>query len=123
MRLRDSPTTELSNLEFTVLIYLCLGATNDGIGWLMGMSRQSVERIVTELYRKFKIPSRRDAPVGVPALLESRTRLCYEAIIRGWVNPHLLKEEDAVLRELMKKDKPPDDRLHIHRDWLEGQVK
>ncbi len=83
-----------------MLIYLCLGVTNDGVGWLIGASRQSVERILGGLYRKLRIPSRRDAPQGVPTLLESRTRLCCEATVKGLVNPHLLREEDAELRQL-----------------------
>ncbi len=120
-RLKDSPSKEFSNLEFTVLIYLCLGATNDGIGWLIGASRQSVERIVTELYRKLAIPTRRDAPHAVPALLESRTRLCYEAITRGLVNPHLLREEDAAMRKLTTTQMPRMGRLYINRDWLEQE--
>ena len=49
-----------------MLIYLCLGVTNDGLGWLIGASRQSVERILGGLYKKLKIPSRRDAAQGVP---------------------------------------------------------
>src|SRR5262249_16288366 len=73
--LKNSPSRDLSDLEFTILIYLCLGVTNDGVGWLVGASRQSVERILGGLYRKLKIPSRRDAPQGVPTLIDSRTRL------------------------------------------------
>ncbi|HEY4484837.1 MAG TPA: hypothetical protein VI702_00735 [Nitrospiria bacterium] len=117
-RLKDSPARELSNLEFTVLIWICLGATNDGIGWLIGASRQSVERILTGLYQKLGIPTRRAAPRGVPALHENRTRLCYEAITRGWVNPHLLKEEDAALRERVKGDVPGYGRLYVNPEWL-----
>jgi DNA-binding CsgD family transcriptional regulator len=119
MRLRDSPSAEFSNLEFTILIYICLGVTNDGIGWLVGASRQSVERVVTRLYRKLKIPSRKDTPAGVPALLESRTRLCYEATTRGLIHPQVLREEDAALRELLEKDHPPPSHLYVHRRWLD----
>ena len=50
---------------------------------------------------------------GAPTLLESRTRFCYEAITRGWVNPNLLREEDAVVRELIKDSVPSTDRLYI----------
>jgi len=117
-RLKDSPSKELSNLEFTVLIYICLGVTNEGMGWLIGASRQSVERIMTELYRKLVIPTRRDAPRGVPAMLERRTRFCYEVIIKGLVNPNLLKEEDAELREVLKKNRPSIDQLYISQRWL-----
>jgi len=120
-RLKESPSRELSNLEFTVLIYLCLGVTNDGIGWLIGASRQSVERITAGLYRKLGIPARREALKGVPALLESRTRLCYEAITRGLVNPHSLREEDAELREQVKKNAPSLRRLYINPDWLQAE--
>jgi DNA-binding NarL/FixJ family response regulator len=120
-RLKESPSRELSNLEFTVLIYLCLGVTNDGIGWLIGTSRQSVERIMAGLYRKLGIPARRDALKGVPALLESRTRLCSKAVTNGFVNPNLLREEDAELREQVKKNAPSLDRLYINPDWLEGE--
>jgi len=116
--LKSSPLRELSDLEFTVLIYICLGITNEGIGWRIGASRQSIERIISGLYRIMKIPARRDVPQGVPTLLESRTRLCYEAITRGWVNPHLLREEDASVREFIKKSLPSSDRLHINPDWL-----
>lgn len=117
--LKSSPLRELSGLEFTVLIYICLGVTNEGIAWSIGGSRQSVERIISSLYRKMKIPVRREAPQGVPALLESRTRLCYEAITRGWVNSHLLREEDAAARELLKNSTPSSDHLYINPDWLE----
>lgn len=119
-RLKGSPLRELSDLEFTVLIYTCLGVTNEGIGWRMAASRQSVERIISGVYRKMKIPVRGAARQGVPTLLESRTRLCYEVITRGWVNPHLLREEDAALREFIRSSIPPSDRLYIHPDWLEG---
>ncbi|MEW6324028.1 MAG: hypothetical protein AB1515_01430 [Nitrospirota bacterium] len=119
-RLKNSPSKEFSNLEFTTVIYICLGVTNEGIGWLIGASRQSVERIITELYRKLGIPSRRDVPRGIPALLEGRTRLCFEAVSRGLVNPHLLREEDAALRRRMKTDVPRLGRLHVHRGWLEA---
>jgi DNA-binding NarL/FixJ family response regulator len=118
-RLKESPLRELSNLEYTVLIYVCLGVTNDGIGWLIGASRQSVERITTGLYRKLDIPDRRDALKGVPALLESRTRLCYEAITRGLVNPHSLREEDTELKERVKKENPTADRLYVSQNWLD----
>jgi DNA-binding CsgD family transcriptional regulator len=122
MRLKDSPSRELNNLEFTVLVYLCLGATNEGIAWLMGASRQSVERILTGMYRKLGIPMRRETPKGVPAFLESRTRLCYEAMIRGWIDPNLLREEDAALRERVKGDLPLHDRFHVSMKWLEKKV-
>jgi hypothetical protein len=49
-QLKNSRSRELSDLEFTVLIYLCLGVTNDGVGWLLATSRQSVERILGGLY-------------------------------------------------------------------------
>lgn len=117
--LKDSPSRDFSNLEFTVLLYICLGVTNDGIGWLIGASRQSVERILTSLYQKMKIPTRRDAPQGVPALLESRGRLYFEAVTRGLINPHLMREEDAALRERVKKGALSPTRLYIERDWLE----
>jgi DNA-binding CsgD family transcriptional regulator len=117
--LKDSPSREFSNLEFTVLLYICLGVTNDGIGWLIGASRQSVERILTGLYQKMKIPTRRDAPQGVPALLESRGRLYFEAVTGGLINPHLMREEDAALRERVKKGAVSPGRLYIDRDWLE----
>jgi DNA-binding NarL/FixJ family response regulator len=118
-QVKNSPSRELSDLEFTVLIYLCLGVTNDGVGWLIGASRQSVERILSGLYRKLKIPSRRDAPQGVPTLLESRTRLCCEATTKGLVNPHLLREEDGELRQHVKSRGPLADRLHVHPAWLD----
>jgi hypothetical protein len=108
-------------VEFTILIYLCLGVTNDGVGWLIGASRQSVERILGGLYRKLKIPSRRDAPQGVPTLVESRTRLCCEAVTRRLVNPHLLREEDAALRQLVKGRPPAAGRLYVSREWLEQE--
>jgi len=119
-QLKNSPSRDLSDLEFTILIYLCLGVTNDGVGWLIGASRQSVERILGGLYRKLKIPSRRDAPQGVPTLVESRTRLCCEAAMRRLVNPHLLREEDAALRELVKHSHPPPARLYVNREWLDA---
>jgi DNA-binding NarL/FixJ family response regulator len=119
-QLKNSPSKDLSDLEFTVLIYLCVGVTNDGVGWLIDASRQSVERILGGLYRKLKIPSRRNAPQGVPTLLESRTRLCCEAMIKGLVNPHLLREEDAELRQLVRSRLPHADRIHISPEWLEG---
>lgn len=117
--LKNSPSRELSDLEFTVLIYLCLGVTNDGVGWLLNTSRQSVERILGGLYRKMAIPSRRGAPQGVPTLLESRTRLGCEAVIRGLVNPHLLREEDAELKQRVKGQAPQMERLFISPGWLD----
>ena len=78
-QLKNSPSRDLSDLEFTMLIYLCLGVTNDGLGWLIGASRQSVERILGGLYRKLKIPSRRDAAQGVPTL----HREPHAAVLRG----------------------------------------
>lgn len=119
-QIKNSPSRELSDLEFTVLTYLCLGVTNDGVGWLIGASRQSVERILGGLYRKLKIPSRRDAPQGTPTLLESRTRLCCVATVKGLTNPHLLREEDAELRKLVKS-RPPSDRIHLNPDWLKAE--
>lgn len=119
-QLKNSPSRDLSDLEFTVLIYLCLGVTNDGVSWLIGASRQSVERILGGLYRKLRIPSRRDAPQGVPTLLESRTRLCCEATVRRLVSPHLLREEDAELRQLVR-GRPLSGRIYVSRDWLESE--
>jgi DNA-binding NarL/FixJ family response regulator len=119
-QLKNSRSRELSDLEFTVLIYLCLGVTNDGVGWLLATSRQSVERILGGLYRKLGIPSRRGAPQAVPTLVESRTRLCCEAIMRGLVNPHLLREEDAELRQLVRTRGPRPDRLFVSPDWLDA---
>ena len=121
-QLKNSPSRELSDLEFTILIYLCLGVTNDGLGWLIGASRQSVERILGGLYRKLKIPSRRDAAQGVPTLIESRTRLCCEAAMRRLVNPHLLSEEDAALRRLVRARFPLSGRIHVSREWLESEA-
>lgn len=118
--LKDSPSKELSDVEFTVLLYSCLGVTNDGIAWLVGTSRQSVERVLTGLYQKMKIPTRRDAPQGVTALLESRGRLYYEALIRGLINPHLMREQDQALRQRVKKDSPQPGRLYVDKDWLEN---
>jgi DNA-binding NarL/FixJ family response regulator len=118
-QLKNSPSRDLSDVEFTVLIYLCLGVTNDGVSWLIGTSRQSVERILGGLYRKLGIPSRRDAPQGVPTLLESRTRLCCEAMIRRLINPHLLREEDAELRQLVRSRFPLSGRIHVSREWLD----
>jgi DNA-binding NarL/FixJ family response regulator len=118
-QLKNSPSRDLSDLEFTVLIYLSLGVTNDGVGWLLGTSRQSVERILGGLYRKLGIPSRRGAPQGVSTLLESRTRLCCEAMVRGLVNPHLLREEDAELRQRVRSHTPQQDRLFVNPEWLE----
>jgi DNA-binding NarL/FixJ family response regulator len=120
-QLKTSPLRELSDLEFTVLIDICLGVTNEGIGWRLGASRQSVERIISGLYRKMRLPLRREAPQGVPTLIESRTRLGYEAIGRGWVNAHLLREEDATLREAVKKSLPAPDRLYVNREWLDPE--
>src|SRR5262245_58238243 len=120
-QLKNSPSRGLSDLEFTILIYLCLGVTNDGVGWLIGASRQSVERILGGLYRKLRIPSRRDAPQGVPTLVESRTRLCCEAAMRRLVNPHLLREEDAALRQFVKSTQPPTARLFVSREWLDAE--
>jgi len=119
-QLKNSRSRELSDLEFTVLIYLCLGVTNDGVSWLLATSRQSVERILGGLYRKLGIPSRRGAPQAVPTLVESRTRLCCEAMVRGLVNPHLLREEDAELRQLVRSRRPKPDRLFISPDWLDA---
>ena len=118
-QLKNSPSKDLSDLEFTMLIYLCLGVTNDGLGWLIGASRQSVERILGGLYRKLKIPSRRDAAQGVPTLIESRTRLCCEAAMQRLVNPHLLSEEDAALRRLVRSRVPHAGRIYVSREWLE----
>ena len=118
--LKNSPSKEWSDLEFTVLLYICLGVTNDGIAWLIGASRQSVERVLTGLYQRMKIPTRRDAPQGVTALLESRGRLYYEAVTRGLINPHLMREQDAALREQTKNGPPQPGRLYIDRDWLEA---
>jgi DNA-binding NarL/FixJ family response regulator len=120
-QLKSSPSRELSDAEFTILIYLCLGVTNDGVGWLIGASRQSVERILGGLYKKLRIPSRRDAPQGVPTLVESRTRLCCEAMTRRLVNPHLLREEDAALRQLVKSRLPPAGRLYVSPEWLDAE--
>jgi DNA-binding NarL/FixJ family response regulator len=120
-QLKNSPSRELSDLEFTVLIYACVGVTNDGMGWLIGASRQSVERIFGALYRKLKIPSRRGAQQGVPTLLESRTRLCSEAMMKGLVNPHLLREEDDGLRRLVNERGAPPYRIHISADWLDPE--
>jgi DNA-binding NarL/FixJ family response regulator len=117
--LKDSPSRELSDIEFTVLLYSCLGVTNDGIAWLVGASRQSVERVLTGLYQKMKIPTRRDAPQGVTALLESRGRLYYEALTRGLINPHLMREQDEALRQRVKKDSPQRGRLYVDKEWLE----
>jgi len=119
-QLKNSRSRELSDLEFTVLIYLCLGVTNDGVGWLLATSRQSVERILGGLYRKLAIASRRGAPQAVPTLVESRTRLCCEAMMRGLVNPHLLREEDAELRQLVRSRRPKPDRLFVSPDWLDA---
>ncbi|HTM11096.1 MAG TPA: hypothetical protein VL754_22155 [Verrucomicrobiae bacterium] len=117
--LKNSPSKDLSDLEFTVLLYICLGVTNDGIAWLVSASRQSVERVLTGLYQKMKIPTRRDAPQGVSALLESRGRLYYESLTRGLINPHLIREQDAALRDRVKQDRPQPGRIYVDRDWLE----
>src|SRR5689334_10733408 len=120
--LKDSPSKEISDLEFTVLLYICLGVTNDGIAWLVGASRQSVERVLTGLYQKMKIPTRRDAPQGVTALFESRGRLYFEALTRGLINAHLMREQDAALRERVKKDSPQRGRIYVDRDWLDAHA-
>ena len=55
----------------------------------------------------------------MPTLLETRTRVCCEAVIRGLVNPHLLREEDAELKQLVKSQGPHADRLFINSGWLD----
>jgi hypothetical protein len=57
----------------------------------------------------------------VPTLLESRTRLCCEATVKGLVNPHLLREEDAELRRLVKSLAPQPDRIHLNAEWLQSE--
>jgi hypothetical protein len=54
----------------------------------------------------------------VPTAGGQPTRLCYEAIIRRWVNPNLLLEEDATVREAIKNSLPASDRLYVDPDWL-----
>jgi hypothetical protein len=40
-------------------------------------------------------------------------------VTRGLINPHLMREEDAALRERVKKGAISPTRLYINRDWLE----
>jgi hypothetical protein len=41
-------------------------------------------------------------------------------MMRGLVNPHLLREEDAELRQLVRTRGPKPDRLFISPDWLDA---
>jgi hypothetical protein len=36
------------------------------------------------------------------------------------VNPHLLREEDAELRQFVRSRPPHSDRIHISPEWLES---
>ena len=103
-----------------MLIYLCLGVTNDGLGWLIGASRQSVERILGGLYKKLR--SRRAATPRRACRRSSRAaRGVCEAAMRRLVNPHLLSEEDAALRRLVRSRGPDAGRIYVSREWLEAE--
>ena len=100
-RLRQPPFRQLSSLEYTVLVYTCLGVTNFGIGWLLKFSDKKVERIIQGIEGKLKVPSG-DQEAKKPALFGRRMRLYYVAVIQGLINNDLLREEDETLRRKVK---------------------
>jgi DNA-binding NarL/FixJ family response regulator len=120
-RLRQPPFRQLSSLEYTVLVYTCLGVTNFGIGWLLGFSDKKVERIIQGLTEKLKVPSR-DQDAKKPALFERRMRLYYVAVIQGLINKDLLREEDEALRCKVKDEikglAEESVKVSIDREWL-----
>ena len=56
---------------------------------------------------------------GVTVLVESRDRLYFEAVTRGLINPHLMREVDAAMRARVKNGSLSTARLYIDRDWLD----
>jgi DNA-binding NarL/FixJ family response regulator len=120
-RLRRSPFRQLSSLEYTVLVYTCLGVTNFGIGWLLGFSDKKVERIIQGIMEKLKIPSR-DQEARKPTLIVGRMRLYYVAVIQGLINKDLLREEDEALRCKVKEEikglAEESVKVSIDREWL-----
>ena len=63
--------------------------------------------------------------LDVPALFScplGRVAPFQLAVIRGLVNPHLLREEDAELKQFVKGRAPQMDRLFISPGWLDVEV-
>jgi DNA-binding NarL/FixJ family response regulator len=120
-RLRQSPFRQLSSLEYTVLVYTCLGVTNFGIGWLLRFSDKTVERVIQGIAEKLKVPSR-NQEARKPALIERRMRLYYMAVIQGLINKDLLREEDEALRCKVKEEikglAEESVKVSIDREWL-----
>jgi DNA-binding NarL/FixJ family response regulator len=119
-RFRQPPSRQLSSLEYTVLVYTCLGVTNFGIGWLLRFSDKKVERIIQGIAEKLKVPSR-DQEARKPALIERRMRLYYVAVIQGLINKDLLREEDETLRDKVKEEikglAEESVKVSIDREW------
>jgi len=120
-RLRQSPFRQLSSLEYTVLVYTCLGVTNFVIGRLLRFSDKKIERIIQGIAEKLKIPSR-DQEAKKPTLIERRMRLYYIAVIQGFINKDLLWEEDETLRRKVKEEikglAAESVKVSIDREWL-----
>jgi DNA-binding NarL/FixJ family response regulator len=121
-RLRQPPFRQLSSLEYTVLVYTCLGVTNFGIGWLLKFSDKKVERIIQGIEGKLKVPSG-DQEAKKPALFGRRMRLYYVAVIQGLINNDLLREEDETLRRKVKGEikglAEESVKVFIDREWLD----
>ena len=121
-RLRQPHSRQLSSLEYTVLVYTCLGVTNFGIGWLLNFSDKKVERIIQGVAEKLKVPSR-NQEARKPSLIERRMRLYYVAIIQGLINKDLLREEDEALRRKVKGEveglAEEYVKVLIDREWLD----
>jgi DNA-binding CsgD family transcriptional regulator len=121
-RLRQPRSRQLSSLEYTVLIYTCLGVTNFGIGWLLSFSDKKAERIIQGIAEKLKVPSR-NQEARKPSLIERRMRLYYVAVIQGLINKDLLREEDEALRRKVKGEieglAEESVKVLIDREWLD----
>jgi len=70
-RFKESPSRDLTDLEFTALIYIAVGATNDGIGWLYRCITAKRRANCGGLYQKMKIVSREVLRKGSPRSLKA----------------------------------------------------
>jgi two-component system response regulator DegU len=91
----NSGNANLTDAEFEVLAYLCLGLTDRGIGRRLYLTEKAIQARLKSVYSKLSIPLRGTSDDDE---LNHRCRAINTAVRRGLINKAQLEEWESKLR-------------------------
>lgn len=102
----DAPTDE----EYDTLIDIALGFTDQAIAHRQGLSTRGVQSRLQRLYAKLGVSTAQPGWLGENAAFNPRTRAICVALMRGLVNPDLLRRANQKLGDPDGPSIPPSAR-------------